>query len=92
MSRGHHRRMILIIKRRTPKINQLNSRTQQHPPKLRTPARQTARAWYIPVIGKSLIDMTEQEDILRLQVGMHEVQIVQERNGVQQLFRKGLNV
>lgn len=40
---AHDRAVILIIKRRGAKINQINLRTEQYSPELRTPGRERAR-------------------------------------------------
>ena len=92
MPRTNNTRMILIIERRTPKINQVDLRTQQNPPKLRAPRSQRAARWDIPVISKRLVRMTQEQDVLGFEIGMDEVEVVQEGDGAEELAGEGLDV
>lgn len=92
MPRTHNRTVVLIIERRRAKIYQVDLRTEQHPPELGAPRRQGTRRRDIPVISKRLVVMVEEQDVLRLEVRMNEVEVVEEGDAAQELAGKGLNV
>lgn len=43
MTSAHHRGMVLVIKSRAPKINEVDLRTEEYPSELRGTRRQRAR-------------------------------------------------
>ena len=73
--------MIFIVKRGRSKINQINMRTQQHPSKLRTARVKCGTARYVPVVRKCLIVVIQEQDVLGFQVGMDQVEVVEEGDG-----------
>ena len=92
MPRTDHRRMVFVIKRGRPKVDKVDMRTQEYSSELRAPRVQRAAARYVPIVCECLVVVIEQKDILRLEVGVDEVQVVEERYRTQQLPREGLNV
>ena len=79
MPRAHHRTVVLIVKCRRPEINQVDLRTEQHPPELGTPRRQRTTARDIPVVRERLVCVIQQQNVLWLEIGVDEIKIVQER-------------
>ena len=92
MSGAYHGRMIFIIKSGRSEIDQIDVWTQKHPSKLRTPSIQRTTAGYVPVVCESLVIMVEEKDILRLKIGMNEVEVVKEGYRAEQLACEGLDV
>lgn len=84
--------MVLVIKRSGPKIDEIDLRLQQNPPELRSTLVQCTRGRYIPVVCEGLVLMIEQQNVLRFQVRMDEVQIMQERDRLEELVGEGLDV
>lgn len=84
--------MVLIVKRRAAKIDEVDVWTEEHSSELGRPGGQSARRGNVAVVRKGLVCVIEQQDVLRLQVGVNEVQIVQEGDGAEELACKCLDV
>lgn len=85
-------RVVFIIECCTPKVDQVDMRRKQNPPELRTPRSQRTARRDIPIIGERLVCVTEEQDVLGLEVGVDEVEVVQEGDRAEQLPCEGLDV
>lgn len=56
----HDRAMILVVKRGTTKIDEVDLWTQEHPPELRRPSIQRATTGDVPVVRERLIIVVEE--------------------------------
>lgn len=92
MSRRDHRRVVLVVKRGGPKVNQSNVRVEQDFPVLGRPLGAAGGRGDVAVVCKGLVVAADQEDVLGLEVGMDEVQVVEKGHGSEQLPGKGLDV
>ena len=70
--------MVLIVKSRRTEIDQVDLRSEQHSTKLGTPRSQRARGRDIPVVRERLVCVVQQQDIFGLEIGVYQVQVVQE--------------
>lgn len=78
MPRRYHRRVILVVECGRPKVNQADLAVQQHPSLPGVPGRGMRGGWDASVVGERLIAVAYKEDILGLQVGVDEVEIVED--------------
>lgn len=84
--------VILVVECGTAEVDEVDLRTQQHSSELCRSCRQCAGGWNVPIVGESLVCVAEQQNVLRLQVGVDQIQVVQECNGSKELPCEGLNV
>ncbi len=56
---ANDRAVILIVERRTSKIDQIDLRLQQNPPELGTPRCEVTAGWDVPVVRKCLVVVVE---------------------------------
>lgn len=86
------RAVVLIIERRASKVDKVNLRAEQDATEFGRPGRQCARGRNVAVVSEGLVSMAQEQDILGLEVGVNEVEVVEESNGPEQLSGESLNV
>lgn len=92
MPGADNRAVILIVECGTAEVDEVDLRAQQHSSELCRSCRQCAGGWDVPIVGEGLVCVAEQQDVLRLQVGVNQIQVVQECDGSKELPCEGLNV
>lgn len=68
VSCANHGAMVFVVKGRAPEVYQIDLWAKQHSPELCRTLRQCAGGGNIPIVGKSLIGVVQQQNILWLQV------------------------
>ena len=74
----HDRGVVLVLEGGRAKINQSNLRVQEHLPLCSLTAHRRARRRNLPIVGKCLVFAVAQQDVLRLQIGVDQVQIMED--------------
>ena len=90
MSCRHDRRVIFIVESGRPKINEPNFTVKQYATLPSRPRRSQRRRRYVPVISEGLIQTIHKKDILGLQVGMDEVEVMEEGDTREELAGEAL--
>lgn len=68
--------MIFVVERGTSKVDQVDVWLKKNPPKLGRPRVQRARGWNVAIVSESLVSVANQQDVLWLQIGVNEVEVV----------------
>lgn len=92
MSRADHSAMILVIKGRAAEIDEVDLWAEQDFSEFRRPGREGTRGWNVAIICECLVVVVQQKNVFRFQVGVYEIEVVQEGDGAEQLPSESLNV
>ena len=92
VSSGYDGRVVFIIESGRSKINQPYLRIQENLPMASLSVGQCGGRWDSSVVCECLVIVIHQEDILGLQVGVDQIQVVEEGNTGKELLGKLLNV
>lgn len=70
--------MILVIERGGPKVNQTNFTVQQNTTLAGIARVGVGGRWNGAVVGECLVGAADKKDVLGLQIGVNEVEVVQD--------------
>lgn len=85
-------RVIFVIECGAPEVNKIDVWRQQDSPELRAPCGQGTARRDVPVVGEGLVGVTQEQNVLRFEIGMDEVEVVQKGDGSKELPRESLDV
>lgn len=74
----YYRRMILVVECGRTKVDQSDFRIEEHSSKPSRSLRGGRGGWYVAVVRKGLVGVVDEQDVLRLQVSVNEVEIVED--------------
>ena len=92
VTRGHHRRVVLIVERSRSKVDESDFRVEKDLAMACCPVYSSRRRRHSSIVRKSLIVVVNKQNVFRLQIGMNEVEVVQKGNTGEQLLGKLLDV
>lgn len=70
--------VVFVLESGTAEINQANFRVEQDSALIRLPVDGCRRGGYLSVVGECLVGAVAQKNVLRLQIRVDEVEIVQD--------------
>lgn len=76
MPGGNDGRVVLIVKRGRPEINQSNFTIQKNASLACVSRGRVRRRWDGPVVGEGLVGIADEQDVFGFQVGVDEVEVV----------------
>ena len=92
VSSADHRTMVLIVEGSRSEIDQVDLWAQEHPAELGRPRIYRARGRDVAVVGEGLVCVVEQQDVLGLEIGVNQVEIMQKRDAAEKLSSECLDV
>lgn len=85
----HHRGVVFVLESSGSKVDQTNLRVQKNPSLGGVATNLDRRGWYLSVVGERLISTVVEQDILRLQISVDEIQVVQNCVRSEKPFQNG---
>lgn len=76
--RRHDRRVVFIVKGRRAKIDQPDLAIEEYSPLALHAVRSVGGGWDVAVVSECLVGAVHQEDVLRLQIGVDQVDVMKD--------------
>ena len=78
MPGGNDGRVVFVIKRGRPEINQSDVTIQKNSSLTCVPRRRVGRRWDCAVVGEGLVGIADEQNVFGFQVGVDEVEVVKD--------------
>jgi hypothetical protein len=88
----HDRGVILVVERSGTEVDKPYFRVEEHLAMSRTAADSRRRRRYGSVVCKRLVVVVDEQNVLRLQIGMDQIEVVQKGDAGEELLRKLLDM
>lgn len=84
--------MVLVIESGRAKVDKPNLRIKQDLAMSGRAIHRRRRRRHRPIVSEGLVVVVDEKDVLRLQIGVDQVQVVQKSHAGEELFRELLDV